>query len=552
MLNQITLTSFAQHEDLTINFTKGMNTIRGANEAGKSRLLQAINYALFGARTLKQPLEDLVTWGTDVKRLKVALTVTVDGDTYTFTRRKGGAEVTHQGKVFVTGQAEVSSFAASLLGADAATSAKLLFAGQNNIRGALEEGTAALSTLIEDLGGFDTFDTLMEAANTKLVTGSPTLIESRLATAKNTLAGALGALPPKPDAESHRAEIEALTATVTAAQASVEPLREAAESAIDTWKKASERYMQRTHLERNVQEAGRTLEAARGQVASLSASPVEEVDTSLIVKLSQRIADSEAHAERVKAYESLRALPHVEPKDVAVVPTSRVDLENRIGILAERLRATEKTYRELEFSVRALKQKRFNSDTCSKCGQKLPNADDIARRNAEVDAEIAEVVAKMQPMEADYDYDEQCHKSMVAFSRKAQDYLMAVSKLGHFVELIPGSTYPPLVKWVGDVPTGEPESIPELRKQITNIEASSKAVAALKAKLEMALDNQRAALGAFAAAKQELETSSVPTPISFWRSPRRRTTRCWPTRQPRARSSSPARRSTTRSVRSTR
>jgi DNA repair exonuclease SbcCD ATPase subunit len=515
MLNQITLTSFAQHEDLTIDFTKGMNTIRGANEAGKSRLLQAINYALFGARTLKQPLEDLVTWGTDVKRLKVALTVTVDGDTYTFTRRKGGAEVTHQGKVFVTGQAEVSSFAASLLGADAATSAKLLFAGQNNIRGALEEGTAALSTLIEDLGGFDTFDTLMEAANTKLVTGSPTLIESRLAAAKNTLAGALGALPPKPDAESHRAEIEALTATVTAAQASVEPLREAAESAIDTWKKASERYMQRTHLERNVQEAGRTLEAAQKQVASLSASPVEEVDTSLIVKLSQRIADSEAHAERVKAYESLRALPHVEPKDVAVVPTSRVDLENRIGILAERLRATEKTYRELEFSVRALKQKRFNSDTCSKCGQKLPNADDIARRNAEVDAEIAEVVAKMQPMEADYDYDEQCHKSMVAFSRKAQDYLMAVSKLGHFVELVPGSTYPPLVKWVGDVPTGEPESIPELRKQITNIEAASKAVAALRAKLEMALDNQRAALGAFAAAKQELETFECPDTDQF-------------------------------------
>jgi DNA repair exonuclease SbcCD ATPase subunit len=398
---------------------------------------------------------------------------------------------------------------------DAATSAKLLFAGQNNIRGALEEGTAALSTLIEDLGGFDTFDTLMEAANTKLVTGSPTLIESRLATAKNTLAGALGALPPKPDAESHRAEIEALTATVTAAQASVEPLREAAESAIDTWKKASERYTQRTHLERNMQEAGRILEAAQKQVATLSSSPMEEVDTSLIVKLSQRIADSEAHAERVKAYESFWSVLVVKLEDVAVVPTSRADLENRIGILAERLRSTEKTYKELEFSVRTLKAKRFNSDTCSKCGQKLPNAEDIARRNAEVDAEIAEVVAKMQPIESDYDYDEQCHKSLVAFSRKAQDYLMAVSKLGHFVELIPGNTYPPLVKWVGDVPTGEPESIPELRKQITNIEASSKAVAALKAKLEMALDNQRAALGAFAAAKQELETFECPDTDQF-------------------------------------
>jgi len=140
----------------------------------------------------------------------------MSGVQYLFRRSKSGAEVIHQGKVFVTGQAEVSGFAASLLGADAVTSSKLLFAGQNNIRGALEEGTAALSTLIEDLGGFDTFDTLLEAANAKLITGSPALIESRLATAKNTLAGALGALPPKPDAESHRAEIEALTATVTA------------------------------------------------------------------------------------------------------------------------------------------------------------------------------------------------------------------------------------------------------------------------------------------------------------------------------------------------
>ena len=82
----------------------------------------------------------------------------------------------------------------------------------------------------------------------------------------------------------------------------------------------------------------------------------------------------------------------------------------------------------------------------------FPTPRDIARRNAEVDAQIAEAIAKMKPMEADYDRDEQVHKSLVAFSRNAQDYLMAVSKLGHFVELIPGSTYPPLAKWVGAVP----------------------------------------------------------------------------------------------------
>lgn len=513
MLNSLKLSNFRKVVDDTMVFTPGINVLRGDNEASKTTRLEAIAYALFGSRSLRTPLEQAVTWGSPVSSLKVELAITMSGVQYLFRRSKSGAEVVHQGKVFVTGQNEVSSFAASLLGADAVTSSKLLFAGQNNIRGALEEGTAALSTLIEDLGGFDTFDTLLEAANAKLITGSPALIESRLATAKNTLAGALGALPPKPDAESHRAEIEALTATVTAAQASVEPLREAAESAIDTWKKASERYMQRTHLERNVQEAGRTLEAAQKQVASLSASPVEEVDTSLIVKLSQRIADAEAHAERVKAYEAFCAVPVISMEDT--ITGTRADLENRIGILAERMRATEKTYKELEFSVRTLKAKRFNSDTCSKCGQKLPNAEDIARRNAEVDAQIAEVIAKMKPMEADYDRDEQVHKSLVAFSRNAQDYLMAVSKLGHFVELIPGSTYPPLAKWVGAVPTGEPESIPELRKQIANIEAAAKAVAALRAKLEMALDNQRVAVEGYAKAKQELETFECPDTDQF-------------------------------------
>ena len=96
--------------------------------------------------------------GFPVSSLKVELAITMSGVQYLFRRSKSGAEVIHQGKVFVTGQAEVSGFAASLLGL-MPTSSKLLFAGQNNIRGALEEGTAALSTLIGDLGGFDTFDT---------------------------------------------------------------------------------------------------------------------------------------------------------------------------------------------------------------------------------------------------------------------------------------------------------------------------------------------------------------------------------------------------------
>jgi exonuclease SbcC len=153
MLNKLTLQYFRRHESLSIDFTTGINVIRGANEAGKTTIHQAISYALFGAKALGQPIDEVVTWGIEPRKLKVTLVLTVGGVKHTFTRSKGSAEVVVDlfNGPFVTGQIEVSNFAASLLGADATSASKLLMASQNGIRGALEEGPKALSEMIEDL-----------------------------------------------------------------------------------------------------------------------------------------------------------------------------------------------------------------------------------------------------------------------------------------------------------------------------------------------------------------------------------------------------------------
>ena len=45
MLKTLVLTNFRQHRNLTINFVAGMNAIRARNEAGKSRLFEAVRYA---------------------------------------------------------------------------------------------------------------------------------------------------------------------------------------------------------------------------------------------------------------------------------------------------------------------------------------------------------------------------------------------------------------------------------------------------------------------------------------------------------------------------
>ena len=71
MITKLEMKNFRQHEDLTITFKDGLNVIRGANEAGKSTLIEAILYALFGAKSLRDTLTETVTWGKKETELAV-------------------------------------------------------------------------------------------------------------------------------------------------------------------------------------------------------------------------------------------------------------------------------------------------------------------------------------------------------------------------------------------------------------------------------------------------------------------------------------------------
>ena len=63
MLNKIILTNFQRHRHLEVVFNAGISALRGSNEAGKSTLIRAICYALFGAKALPMSLSEAVTWG---------------------------------------------------------------------------------------------------------------------------------------------------------------------------------------------------------------------------------------------------------------------------------------------------------------------------------------------------------------------------------------------------------------------------------------------------------------------------------------------------------
>lgn len=504
MLNSLSLTCFRQHESLTIDFSQGINCLRGANESGKSSILEAIGYCLFGARSLRTPIEQVVTWGEDMKRLKVALTLTVDGMQYTITRSKGGAEVVVDDKVFVTGQNEVSSFASHLLGADSATANKLMLAGQNSVRGALEEGPKALSEMIEGLAGFSTFDQILEAAQGKLLLGSPTVFEERIAYAEKALATAQSDLPAAPNVVSHEKAICELQEKLSLTSESIPGMRTASEAATKAWQDASSLYLKRTVLEATVERTKQTLDSAREQIVVLTPATLKVVDTSLVDDLKQKIAEAEQYEKRVTAHQLFKTLPEGN-RWIG----DRESFDAEVKANADALSALASEYQRLEYEVKAQKAQRFDSDTCSKCGQKLPNADDITKRNAEVDQALAKLDSRMRELSAKYDIEEKDQDKFLAIAKFARQFNNAATPIHDYVAW-DITTYPNTVSWNGPVPEGAPPNIGDLRRDVTNIQHEIKMLEAAKAKLELATEQQAKAETAYQAALAALSEFEGP------------------------------------------
>ncbi len=180
MLKQLKLTNYRQHIDRTVDFTPGINAIRGHVEAGKSTTMEAWMYLFFGAKALSEPLEDVVTYDTPLSKLKVEGVFTHLGVDYTCYRGKSGAELSF-GREKVTGQTEVTRFFEQLFNCSAAMAARLMVAEQVKLRGALEEGPKAAGDMIEYLADFDLLDRVISLIQTELSSGATTGVESRIA-----------------------------------------------------------------------------------------------------------------------------------------------------------------------------------------------------------------------------------------------------------------------------------------------------------------------------------------------------------------------------------
>ena len=142
MIKSLRLANFRRHADLELRFdeTGQIILIAGSNGTGKTTILEAIIYALYGeGRHGRRNLDSLLRRGAELEGMEVEMVFTVGEDSYRVLRRRDGRASTAvlyaNDHPLVEGQREVSEEVTRVLGMDAAGFRVATIAQQKDLDG---------------------------------------------------------------------------------------------------------------------------------------------------------------------------------------------------------------------------------------------------------------------------------------------------------------------------------------------------------------------------------------------------------------------------------
>lgn len=477
MLGKIELTYFRRHESLAVDFREGLNVIRASNEGGKTTLLEAISYALFGSKVLRNSLADTVTWGHKENKLKVS----VEYGDVVITRSKGGAEVSRQGQVLVTGQTEVTRFCEGLLGADANLAMNLMFAGQTKLRGVLEAGPKATADLIETLGDFDLFDRLLDAAENRLSLGSTATAAERLKGLEAQIeATPSQAAPDRSAFESARAHLQARIAEAQAEHATQVAQANEARSGLA---EARQKRQTADQMLQEVQRLEGLVTSAQTELARTREEASGEVQDT--APLAESIRAAGDRVKQLKAYEAFCRISPVRGvrEDRLMATTRRAELQ------AQKQTLTSETFRLVSDAKVAL-AKKTSSSICGICGIDVSTYPEVAERNKVIDQETrrlheaySDACTRLQTVTSELEVLDQIFVEDADLRARVQSL-----GIGSFVDLddlqIPAGIY-----WKGAPPNPNGPDVAALQEALRGVTESNNRLIGAKARLE-SLDAQ--------------------------------------------------------------
>ncbi|WP_418283859.1 DNA double-strand break repair ATPase Rad50 [Halorubrum sp. DTA46] len=159
IFDRIRLTNFKPYGDADLRLTDGVTVIHGLNGSGKSSLLEACFFALYGSKALSGTLDDVITNGEEES--EVELWFTHDGASYRVERRLRdyGDRVDHQCTLEATDGSDVSrdgaravrEFVTELLRMDAEAFVNCAYVRQGEVNKLINASPRERQDTIDDL-----------------------------------------------------------------------------------------------------------------------------------------------------------------------------------------------------------------------------------------------------------------------------------------------------------------------------------------------------------------------------------------------------------------
>ena len=150
IIDRLVLKNFKRFRDQTICFKDGITGILGNNGTGKSSIVEAVFFALYGVKATGIAADYIVSsFASSKERCEVRLDFRIGGDTYTVLRTfKKGKTVTHDatfhkdGKMVATGVSQVETEVRRTLGMGPVDFRNTVYAAQKDLLTLLEADPA--------------------------------------------------------------------------------------------------------------------------------------------------------------------------------------------------------------------------------------------------------------------------------------------------------------------------------------------------------------------------------------------------------------------------
>ena len=523
MLLRLELKNFRRHRDLAIDFTSGLNVIRGRNEGGKSTILEAMLYALYGTRSLRDSLSETVTWGHKESELSVRLKIQVGKMVYNFKRSKGGAEASfaeadagNVGGALVTGQAEVTALATEILGADLKSVSSLMMASQNALRGALDEGPAAVSALMSKLADFDLIDRLLDKANSSLMQGSPQQLQIQLASTQQMLDEAKAKVIPDKAVVAQKLE---------AVHEEWKMQKKAVDEAVAVLLRAEDRHKQVQAIEATYQQittAAGDLAIKKQNLVARSAelAKVPSVDQQYIERLHQAVEEERTFQQRMQTYQRFQAIayPEVywdEPEDT---------FEAAYTAAQNAVTAARNEVARIDGQILSTQQRLIKDGKCPTCGHDKNDPAHTAKHNAEVNAEIARLQSTRAALVAGHEGALSDLEGLRMVAKAATEYRVALAPFAGKYTL-DACIHPARATWIGEPPTAPAmqNTAAKLQEATAADRAYQQAVGRLEA-IRAQIQEIDVGITGLIQRKVELCGEELPmSPAPFWETVKRET-----------------------------